>query len=178
MPGYGFSGKPTTTGWDPARIGRAWVELMKRLGYDALRRAGRRLGRVSIDATLMAAAEPAPPELVGIHTNMPGRVPAGRRSARPSAGDPAPSGLSAEERSAYEQLAASSRTHVGYAMRWATRPQTLYGLADSPVGLAAFMLDHDDGSSLARHRPASFDGASGRATSRATTSSTTSRCSG
>ena len=140
MPGYGFSGKPTTTGWDPARIARAWVTLMKRLGYTKFVAQGGDWGALITD--LMGAQ--APPELLGIHTNMPGAVPPEIAEAA-LAGAPAPAGLSADERHAYEQLSVLLRQGSGATpSRWGNRPQTLYGIADSPVGLAAWMLDHDE----------------------------------
>jgi pimeloyl-ACP methyl ester carboxylesterase len=150
MPGYGFSGKPTTTGWDPVRIGKAYVELMKRLGYDRFVAQGGDWGAVVVDAMAggradPAAAEPAPPGLIGIHTNMAGVIPPDLFTAA-FAGRPAPSGLSEQELSTYEQLLAFFGTHVAYGLYTGTRPQTLYGLADSPIALAAFMLDHGDGS--------------------------------
>jgi pimeloyl-ACP methyl ester carboxylesterase len=148
MPGYGFSGKPTTTGWDLVRIGKAYVELMKRLGYERFAAQGGDWGAILVD--VMAGgrepgeAVPAPPELVGIHTNMAGAIPPELFYAS-FAGSPPPSGLSDEERSTYEQLLKFFGTHVAYGLIMATRPQTLYGLADSPIDLAAFMLDHGDG---------------------------------
>ena len=138
MPGYGFSGKPTTTGWDPARIARAWVVLMKRLGYTRFVAQGGDWGAVVVD---MMGVQ-APPELIGIHTNMPGAVPPDVSKAIQSGG-PAPSGLSDEERDRYEKLKDFFATDVAYALEMGTRPQTLYGIADSPVGLAAWILDHD-----------------------------------
>jgi pimeloyl-ACP methyl ester carboxylesterase len=149
MPGYGFSGKPTTTGWDPVRIGKAYVELMKRLGYARFAAQGGDWGAIVVDAMAggradPAAAEPAPPELIGIHTNLPGVFPPELYTSA-FAGAPAPSGLSDEELSTYEQLRTFIATHVAYALIMGTRPQTLYGLADSPIALAAFMLDHGDG---------------------------------
>ncbi|WP_406036402.1 epoxide hydrolase 1 [Micromonospora sp. NBC_00898] len=150
MPGYGFSGQPTTTGWDPVHIGKAYVELMKRLGYTRFVAQGGDWGAIVVDAMAggradPAAAEPAPPELIGIHTNMPGAVPPELFLAS-FAGSPAPDGLSDEERDTYQQLLRFFGTHVAYGLIMGTRPQTLYGLADSPIDLAAFMLDHGDGS--------------------------------
>jgi pimeloyl-ACP methyl ester carboxylesterase len=150
MPGYGFSGKPTSTGWDPVHIAKAYVELMRRLGYTHFAAQGGDWGAIVVDAMAggradPAFAEPAPPELVGIHTNMPGVIPPELFTAS-FVGTPAPSGLSDEERSTYEQLLKFFGTHVAYGLIMGTRPQTLYGLADSPIALAAFMLDHGDGS--------------------------------
>ena len=148
MPGYGFSGKPTGTGWDPVHVGKAYVELMKRLGYTRFVAQGGDWGAIVVD--LMAGgrepgpAEPAPPELIGIHTNMAGAIPPDLFSAS-FVGSPPPSGLSDEELSTYEQLRTFFATHVAYGLIAGTRPQTLYGLADSPIDLAAFMLDHGDG---------------------------------
>jgi pimeloyl-ACP methyl ester carboxylesterase len=139
MPGYGFSGKPTSTGWGPERMGRAWAELMKRLGYTRYVAQGGDWGAFVVD--LMGVQAPA--GLLAIHTNMPGTVPADVNRAS-LAGDPPPSGLAAEERRAYEQLL-RTYTQVEYAKMMAARPQTLYGIADSPVGLAAWLLDHNDG---------------------------------
>ena len=139
MPGYGFSGKPTEAGWGPDRIARAWVELMRRLGYTRFVAQGGDWGAIVTE--LMGAQ--APPELLGIHTNMPGVFPpdvAGTFDVFHT-GNPPP-GLSADERRAYDQMAFFFK-HVGYAVIMGSRPQTLTGLADSPVGLAAFLLDHD-----------------------------------
>ena len=139
IPGYGFSGKPTTTGWDPAHIARAWVVLMKRLGYTRFVAQGGDWGALIVDQ--MAAQ--APPELLGIHTNLPFTVPPDIARAA-QAGAPPPSDLSADERRAYDQLVFFFKHGLGYAIEMGQRPQTLYGIADSPVGLAAWFLDHDD----------------------------------
>src|SRR5712672_4847027 len=138
LPGYGFSGKPATTGWDPIRIARAWTVLMKRLGYTRFVAQGGDWG----NAVTEQMALQAPPELIGIHTNMPATVPPDIDAAA-LAGAPAPAGLSPEEQHAYDQLAYFYKHGLGYANEMANRPQTLYGIADSPVGLAAWMLDHD-----------------------------------
>jgi pimeloyl-ACP methyl ester carboxylesterase len=138
MPGYGFSGKPTATGWDPQHIARVWTVLMKRLGYTKYVAQGGDWG----DAVTEQMALQAPPELIGIHTNMPGAVPPDIDKAA-FAGAPAPSGLSDDEKHAYDQLATFYKHGLGYADEMANRPQTLYGLEDSPVGLAAWVLDHD-----------------------------------
>ncbi len=137
MPGYGFSGKPTETGWGPERIARAWNVLMKRLGYTSYVAQGGDWGSVVVDYMGVQA----PKGLLAIHTNMPGVVPPAIDAAA-FAGAAVPAGLSADEKHAYEQLAAFYR-NVYYAVFMGTRPQTLSALADSPVGLATFMIDHD-----------------------------------
>jgi pimeloyl-ACP methyl ester carboxylesterase len=146
MPGCGFSGRPTEAGWDPIRIGRAWVALMKRLGYERFVAAGGDYGAL-VDEYMAggrdapASPEPAPPELLGIHTNFAGVFPPDIDKAIQTGGT-LPSDLSADERRAIEQLGAEYK-HAAYAVMLGTRPQTMYGLNDSPIGLAAFMLDHD-----------------------------------
>ncbi|MFZ0738969.1 MAG: epoxide hydrolase family protein [Candidatus Acidiferrales bacterium] len=138
LPGYGFSGKPTMTGWDPDRIARAWILLMKRLGYTRYVAQGGDWGNCVTE--LMALK--APPELLGMHTNMAATVPADIDKAA-LAGAPPPSNLSADQLRAYNQLAFFYKHGLGYAIESANRPQTLYGIADSPVGLAGWILDHD-----------------------------------
>jgi pimeloyl-ACP methyl ester carboxylesterase len=138
MPGYGYSRKPTTTGWGPDRIARAWVTLMKRLGYTKFVAQGGDWGAVVVDMMGLQA----PPELLGIHTNMPGIFPADIDQAAFS-GAKAPSGLSADEKVAYERLQFVYQKGIAYGYQMGLRPQTLYGIADSPVGLAAYFLDHD-----------------------------------
>ena len=138
MPGYGFSGKPTATGWDPAHIARAWTVLVKRLGYNKFVAQGGDWGAAITE--LMGVQ--APPELLGIHTNMPGVFPADIDKAAAS-GAPAPSGLAADEKVAYESVRFVYQKGIAYGYQMGLRPQTLYGIADSPVGLAAYFLDHD-----------------------------------
>lgn len=150
MPGYGFSGKPTATGWGPERIARAWDVLMKRLGYTRYVAQGGDWGAVIVE--VMGAQ--APEGLLGIHTNMPNVIPPAVDAAA-LAGKPVPEGLSADETHAYEQVRAFYKD-VYYAFFMGTRPQTLTALADSPIGLATFMIDHDARSLELIQR--SFDG--------------------
>ena len=138
LPGYGFSGKPTATGWDPERIARAWIVLMKRLGYKRYVAQGGDWGNCVTE--LMALQ--APPELLGMSTNMAATVPADIDKAA-LAGAPPPANFSADELRAYNQLVFFYKHGLGYAGEMANRPQTLYGIADSPVGLAGWILDHD-----------------------------------
>jgi pimeloyl-ACP methyl ester carboxylesterase len=137
MPGYGFSGKPTTTGWDQARIARAWAVLMKRLGYTRYVAQGGDWGAIVNDLF----ATQGHPELIGMHTNLPGGIPPEINKAA-AAGSPAPTGLSAEEKRAYETVVVLYKT-IPTQLFMASHPQTLYGIADSPVGVAAWLLDHD-----------------------------------
>jgi pimeloyl-ACP methyl ester carboxylesterase len=164
MPGYGFSGRPTTTGWDPAHIGRAWVVLMKRLGYTQFAAAGGDWGGIVVDVMAggrdaPSGPEPAPPELLGIHTNFPGVFPPEIDKAIQTGGA-LPSDLSDDERRAVEQLGAVYK-NAAYAVQMGTSPQTLYGLADSPVALAAYLLDHDPTSYETLISPAFVDGVEG-----------------
>ena len=138
LPGYGFSGKPTKTGWDPIRIARAWVALMKRLGYTQFVAQGGDWGNAVTEQMALLT----PPELLGIHTNMPAAVPADVERAL-QLGEPMPPELSDDERRAFDQLDFFYKHGLGYAQEMANRPQTLYAVADLPVGLAAWMLDHD-----------------------------------
>jgi pimeloyl-ACP methyl ester carboxylesterase len=158
LPGYGFSGKPTTTGgggggasWDPAHIGRAWAVLMKRLGYTRYVAQGGDWGAIVTEVM----ATQGYPELIAIHTNMPNVIPPDIDKAAFS-GAPAPSGLSADEKLAYERLAFVYAKGIGYGFQLGLRPQTMYGIDDSPIGLAAYLLDHDARSLALIER--SFDG--------------------
>src|ERR671917_50106 len=137
MPGYGFSGKPTTTGWDQARIARAWAVLMKRLGYTRYVAQGGDWGAIINDVM----ATQGHPELIGFHTNLPNAIPPEINKAA-AAGSPAPTGLSVEEKRAYETVVVLYKT-IPTQFFMASHPQTLYGIADSPVGVAAWMQDHD-----------------------------------
>ena len=139
LPGYGFSGKPTTTGWGPERTARAWVQLMRRLGYEKFASQGGDLG--AIVSNVMA--KQAPPELLGIHVNLPATIPPEIVKALQD-NSPPPANLTGDERHAYEQLLGLSKRR-GYALEQGTRPQTLYGLADSPIALASWLMDHPDG---------------------------------
>ena len=152
MPGYGFSGKPTTTGWDQARIGRAWAVLMKRLGYTRYVAQGGDWGAIINDVM----ATQGHPELIGLHTNLPSAIPPEINKAA-AAGGPPPSGLSAEEKRAYETIVALYKT-IPTQLFMGSHPQTLYGIADSPVGVAAWLLDHDPASMRLIAR--AFDGES------------------
>jgi len=138
LPGHGFSGKPTTTGWDPVRIARAWIVLMRRLGYSRYVAQGGDWGNAVTEQMALLA----PAGLVGIHTNMPATIPDDIAKAL-AAGGPPPSGLSADEKYAYDQLDTFYKHGLAYAQEMGNRPQTLYGIEDSPIGLAAWMLDHD-----------------------------------
>jgi pimeloyl-ACP methyl ester carboxylesterase len=140
LPGYGFSGKPTGTGWGPPRIAQAWVALMKRLGYTRFVAQGGDWGSPICNEMGKLAA----PELLGIHVNLPGTVPPDIFKLI-AAGDPPPSDLSADERRAFDQIKLAFTKRRAYAIEMGTRPQTLYGLADSPVALASWMVDHGDG---------------------------------
>jgi pimeloyl-ACP methyl ester carboxylesterase len=138
LPGHGFSGKPTALGWDPQRIARAWVVLMQRVGYTRYVAQGGDWGNAVTEQMALLT----PPGLLGISTNMPATVPVAINNAA-LAGAPTPPGLSSDETHAYNQLATFYAHGLGYATEMANRPQTLYALEDSPVGLAAWMLDHD-----------------------------------
>jgi pimeloyl-ACP methyl ester carboxylesterase len=138
MPGYGFSGKPTSPGWGPEHIARAWNVLMTRLGYTKYVAQGGDWGAIIVD--LMGVQ--APPELIGIHTNMAGAVPP-EIDVAAFTGAPPPAGLAEDEKHAYDQLAFFYKYGLGYALEMGNRPQTLYGIADSPIALAAWILDHD-----------------------------------
>jgi pimeloyl-ACP methyl ester carboxylesterase len=151
MPGYGFSGKPTETGWGPERIAQAWTVLMKRLGYNRYAAQGGDWGALITEEMALLA----PPELIAIHSNMPGTIPSEIAKAL-AAGSPPPADLGPEEKEAYEQVAFFYKNGLGYANEMALRPQTLYGTVDSPAGLASWILDHDADSYALIAR--SFDG--------------------
>jgi pimeloyl-ACP methyl ester carboxylesterase len=151
LPGYGFSGKPTTTGWDPARIARAWTVLMKRLEYPRFVAQGGDWG----NAITEQMALQAPPELIGMHTNMAATVPAEIQKAL-QFGEQPPYVLSGDEKGAWDQLEFFYKHGLGYATEMGSRPQSLYALEDSPIGLAAWMLDHDERSRALIERV--FDG--------------------
>ena len=138
LPGHGFSGKPTDRGWDPIRIARAWVVLMDRLGYERYVAQGGDWGNAVTEQMALLA----PPGLLAIHTNMPATIPDDIARLL-GAGAPAPAGLSSDERYAYDQLDTFYKHGLAYAQEMGNRPQTLYGIEDSPIGLAAWMLDHD-----------------------------------
>ena len=138
MPGYGFSGKPTEVGWGPERIAKAWDVLMKRLGYEKYVAQGGDWGALITDFL----GRDAPQGLLGIHSNMAGAIPKEINGAA-LAGAPAPAGLSQEEKAAYDHVAFFYAHGLGYAMEMGNRPQTLYGIEDSPIGLAAWIIDHD-----------------------------------
>jgi pimeloyl-ACP methyl ester carboxylesterase len=138
IPGYGFSGKPDVIGWDPQRVARAWAVLMERLGYSRYVAQGGDWG----NAITEQLALQSPPGLVGFHTNMPATVPADIEAALQSGAAP-PATLDADERKAWDQLKFFYGNGLGYAIEMSKRPQTLYALADSPIGLAAWILDHD-----------------------------------
>jgi len=138
LPGYGFSGQPSVTGWDPIRIAHAWIVLMKRLGYSRFVAQGGDWGNAVTEQMALLA----PPELIGIHTNMPATIPANIAKAL-DLHEPPPSGMSADERRAWNQLDFFYKHGLGYALEMMNRPQTLYAIEDSPIGLAAWMLDHD-----------------------------------
>jgi pimeloyl-ACP methyl ester carboxylesterase len=151
LPGYGFSAKPSAPGWDPQRIARAWTVLMKRLSYTHFVAQGGDWG----DAVTEQMAVQAPPELLAIHTNMPATVPA-EISKAIALGNPPPAGLAPDERNAWDQLDFFQKHGLSYALEMASRPQTLYGIVDSPIGLAGWILDHDARSYAMIAR--SFDG--------------------
>jgi pimeloyl-ACP methyl ester carboxylesterase len=137
LPGHGFSGKPTSTGWDPVHVAKAWIELMKRLGYKKYVAQGGDWGNAISEIMALIA----PPELLAIHTNMPATVPSSIDKAL--AAGIIPPDLSADEKNAYQQLDYFNNKGIAYALEMGNRPQTLYGIEDSPIGLAAWMLDHD-----------------------------------
>ena len=137
MPGYGFSERPNSTGWGPERIASAWVTLMKRLGYEKFFAQGGDWGGLITD--VMAVQSPS--NVIAMATNFPCTVPVEINNAA-FTGAPVPAGLTDEEKKAYEQLVFAYK-HVSYAFIMGSRPQTLLGTADSPIGLATMFLDHD-----------------------------------
>ncbi|AGA08983.1 epoxide hydrolase [Sinorhizobium meliloti] len=151
MPGYGFSAKPTEPGWDPLRIARSWIVLMERLGYNRYTAQGGDWGALITEEMALLA----PPELIAVHSNMPGTIPPEIVKAL-GAGSPPPADLGPDEKNAYEQVAFFYKFGLGYANEMALRPQTLYGIVDSPAGLASWILDHDADSYALIAR--SFDG--------------------
>jgi pimeloyl-ACP methyl ester carboxylesterase len=138
MPGYGFSGKPSQLGWGPGKIARTWDVLMKRLGYERYVAQGGDWGAIIVDQLGVQA----PPGLLGVHTNMAGAFPP-ELDAAAFSGAPAPSGLSDEERRSFDHVSFFYKHGLGYANEMGNRPQTLYGIEDSPIGLAAWIIDHD-----------------------------------
>ena len=155
VPGYGFSAKPKTTGWGPERVAAAWTALMKQLGYTKFVAQGGDIGGIITNVM----GEQAPPGLLGMHTNFPGAIPLPIAKMLAS-GDPPPTTLSADEKLAYEQLQTFRAKHYAYAVMMTTRPQTLYEMTDSPVGLASWLLDHGDGHG--QPAPVIMDAALGR----------------
>ena len=138
MPGYGFSGAPTVPGWGPEKIASTWATLMDRLGYARYVAQGGDWGAQIVD---FQGAQEAP-GLLGIHTNMAGAIPP-EIDALALKGAPAPDGLDEEEQASFDHVSFFYKHGLGYANEMGNRPQTLYALEDSPVGLAAWIIDHD-----------------------------------